>query len=123
MSLDQQEKVYKFALETSTYQNEDVFEKIKDNAKEFINEIDEDIPMEEYEKGMINFNIDNITFDSIKNMFWLYRWLLNALFIGLPWFAISILGMLYNIYFNIVFNRIWAGGNWWLILNSLVAFG
>ena len=79
--------------------------------------------MDEYTIGISNFNFNYMTFDSIKNTFWLNRWLINALIFGLPWFALFILGMLYNIYFNIVFNRIWAGGNWWLVLNSCVAFG
>ena len=47
--------MYKYALTRANYQNENVIEKIKDNANEFVQEIEDDIPINEYEKGLAKF--------------------------------------------------------------------
>lgn len=43
----------------------------------------------------------------------------NVIFIVLPLAIINVAALVYNFYFNIDWNNWWAGGNLWLILNSV----
>lgn len=47
------------------------------------------------------------------------RWILNLVFFAAPWIVIGFAGVIFNMYFNIAFNKIWAGGNWFLMANTL----
>ena len=48
-----------------------------------------------------------------------YRYLINALLVGLPWFMTAISCLVYNIYFNYEWNRYWASGNFYLVLSTI----
>lgn len=47
------------------------------------------------------------------------RWILNVVFFAVPWILIGIVGVIYNLYFNIFWNKIWAGGNYYLMANTI----
>lgn len=47
-----------------------------------------------------------------------YRWAINAAVVGVPWFLTATTALIYNIYFNIEYNRWWAWGNYWLLGNT-----
>jgi hypothetical protein len=51
-----------------------------------------------------------------------FRWIINFLFVGMPWFAISVIMCIVNIVFNIVVNQFWADGNAFLIVNTVYLF-
>lgn len=48
-----------------------------------------------------------------------YRFLINAIVVGGPWALTAIGCFLYNLYFNIEWNRNWASGHWYLVVNTL----
>ena len=50
-----------------------------------------------------------------------FRWILNLVFIALPWSFIAQVFVMYNLWFNIKWNFLWAGGNVFLLLNSIYA--
>ena len=47
-----------------------------------------------------------------------FRWIVNFLFVGIPWVAVSVIMCILNIVFNTVFTGGWADGNFFLILNT-----
>jgi hypothetical protein len=59
--------------------------------------------------------------DGIWMFLKVFRWILNFLFIACPWTFATQLMMIYNLYFNIVWNFMWAGGNAFLIANTIFA--
>lgn len=50
-----------------------------------------------------------------------FKWILNFVFLAIPWIIISQIFMVYNLWFNIEWNFLWAGGNVFLLLNSIYA--
>jgi hypothetical protein len=48
-----------------------------------------------------------------------YRWLINAIVIGVPWMTAGIASFAYNMYFNIAWNKFWASGNAYLVINTV----
>lgn len=48
-----------------------------------------------------------------------YRYILDIGFIGIPWTIVSVLCMGWNLWFNIAWNEVWAGGNFWLVFNTV----
>ena len=59
--------------------------------------------------------------DSVWQFVLVFRWLLNLVFIAIPWAILSQLFMAYNLWFNIKWNFLWAGGNVFLLANTLYA--
>jgi hypothetical protein len=51
-----------------------------------------------------------------------FRYILNVVFIAVPWFFVSLTALGFNWYFNIAWNEWWGEGNLWLIGNSLYLF-
>ena len=48
-----------------------------------------------------------------------FRWFINLFLIAIPWTIIDVACVIWNIYFNIEWNRYWAGGNMYLFYNTL----
>lgn len=48
-----------------------------------------------------------------------FRWILNLIFLALPWMLVAQIFMLYNLWFNIKWNFLWAGGNVFLLINTI----
>ena len=47
-----------------------------------------------------------------------FRWVFNFFVVGLPYFTVSTLMVVINLLLNVLFNKIWGGGNFLLIFNS-----
>lgn len=65
-----------------------------------------------------NADANGTTFDlptTMKTFAWTY----NILFIGIPWAGFSFLCWAYNIGFNAYMNYWWAGGNAYLVWNTI----
>ena len=50
-----------------------------------------------------------------------YRWVINFWFIGLPYLIFVLIANFYMLVFNIDFNYWWAGGNLYLMANTVYA--
>jgi hypothetical protein len=48
-----------------------------------------------------------------------YRWAINAAVVGFPWVTVALGAFAYNMYFNISWNKLWASGNGYLIVNTV----
>jgi hypothetical protein len=91
----------------------------KEMARELTYDIEEEMPTEE----TIEQEREAIGQLSIYNWFdWVlyFRWIVNALFVGIPAFVFVNFSNLWNLYFNVWLNHDWAGFNTLLILNSLI---
>ena len=62
-----------------------------------------------------------ISYDFVKTFLVSFRWIFNIAFIGLPWLFVSTNGIIYNLCLNVVMNHWWAGGNFWLVGNTIFA--
>lgn len=60
--------------------------------------------------------------DTIWTAFMAFRWVLNFIFIGIPWTFISQIFFAWNVLFNAKWNFLWAGGNVYLIFNTVFAY-
>jgi len=52
---------------------------------------------------------------------WVYyfRYIINVWIIAVPYTIVGLAAVVYNLYFNIDWNKMWSGGNAWLITNSV----
>lgn len=50
-----------------------------------------------------------------------FRWFIRFLFAGLPWLFIDLCYQLINIGENVFGNKMWAGGNLFLVFNTAVS--
>ena len=62
---------------------------------------------------------EQISYDFVKTFLVVFRWVFNAAFIGLPWLVISTIAFEWNIVCNTIMNHWWAGGNFWLVGNTI----
>lgn len=60
--------------------------------------------------------------DSLWTFFLIFRWLLNLVFIATPWIFFSQIFFAWNVLFNAKWNFLWAGGNVYLIANTIYAY-
>lgn len=51
-----------------------------------------------------------------------FRWLLNLVVVGFPWTFISQIFFAWNVLFNAKWNFLWAGGNVYLVANTVFAY-
>ena len=70
--------------------------------------------------GFPQYNEDEIPKDAdVLQIMYYYKYIINIACIAGPW-TLIVLGLVgYNIYFNMHWTRFWAGGNPWLILETL----
>jgi hypothetical protein len=61
-------------------------------------------------------------FDTILDYFRHFRWWINFWCLGIPWFFFSSASNDWNLIFNIKWNYMWAGGNLFLIANTIFGF-
>jgi hypothetical protein len=61
-------------------------------------------------------------FDTILDYVKHYRWLGNFWIFGVPWFIIAAASNDWNLFFNIEYNYWWAGGNLFLVWNTIFGF-
>ena len=60
--------------------------------------------------------------DTLWNFFMVFRWLLNLVLIGFPWTFLAQIFFAWNIMFNAKWNFLWAGGNVYLLANTVYAY-
>ena len=48
-----------------------------------------------------------------------YKYIINLVVFTIPYCIIGVSAVVWNLWFNIDFNRTWAEGNWWLITNTV----
>ena len=53
------------------------------------------------------------------NKLMVFRFVFNFLFAGLPFCTFGIAAIVFNLYVNIAWNKFWAGGNLWLLFNTV----
>ena len=104
---------------------EEELKKLEDDAKdigyEFEQDIQEEIPsFKDMEKEYDE--LGGITWSNLWEWFIYFRWVINALFTGLPFSIFLGLASAWNIVLNIHFNKWWAGGNVYLVLNTVYSF-
>ena len=67
---------------------------------------------------------DDLTgFDRIDDKPWYQvftttKYILNIIFIAVPWTVFGLLNIAWNVWLNIYFNKGWAGANIWLMANT-----
>lgn len=85
---------------------------------EFEEEIQEEIPsIDAIEKE--SEELGGLTWSNWWEWLLYFRWIINAIFIGLPFVAYEVFSITWNLVLNIWFNRWWAGGNLYLIVNTV----
>lgn len=60
--------------------------------------------------------------DTLWKAFMGFRWILNMITIGIPWTFVSQIFFAWNVLFNAKWNFLWAGGNVYLIANTVYAY-
>jgi len=70
--------------------------------------------------GFPKYDPDEIPEDAdFLHVLYYYKYLINIIGIAIPWTIIVVALIVYNIYFNINWNRFWAGGSPWLIFETV----
>ena len=95
-----------------TYYDEDTYYDPYEN--------DNDFTWDDMYEGLPEYN----TQDLDENAGWgdyfeYYRYIIDVILVGLPWTIIAVLCIGWNLWFNYAWNEVWAGGNFWLIFNTL----
>lgn len=75
-----------------------------------------DIAFEDFWSGLPDYeeeSIDELDFWGILDYF---KYIFNIVFIVLPMIFVELVFIVYNLYFNIAWNRWWANGNVYLLL-------
>lgn len=60
--------------------------------------------------------------DSVWQFMLVFRWILNLVVVGFPWTFISQIFFAWNVLFNAKWNFLWAGGNVYLVANTVFAY-
>lgn len=97
------------------------------NYGEEMKYLDDDI--QGVEKELVNDFDDEVNVysiykrnDSLWKAFMGFRWILNLITFGIPWTFISQIFFAWNVLFNAKWNFLWAGGNVYLIANTVYAY-
>ena len=61
-------------------------------------------------------------FDNILDFWRHFRWWCNFWILGVPWAVIAALSVFWNWHFNVYWNYMWAGGNIFLVGNTIFGF-
>lgn len=106
--------------------NEDVIDEIKDEVELDLHEIADDFNLDQMENEAKEIDElfkgnRKVSYDFVKTFLVTFRWVFNAAFVGIPFMFISYIGIMWNLVCNIVMNHWWAGGNFWLVGNSIFA--
>ena len=99
------------------WDDEDLGAKIVDEVEDIEKEFLDDYKVDGIEKEIKSIN-KKFKWDKLVKLFIVSRWIINTIFIGIPWLFWSFLMVLYNIVFNAWINNWWAKGNIWLLVNT-----
>lgn len=95
---------------------------LEDEAKEMGLDFEQDIEEEIPSFTDIKDEYDDLGGFKLTDFWtWIkyFRFIINALFVGMPFLIFSALSIIWNLVLNIHFNRWWAGGNLYLIGGTL----
>ena len=84
-------------------------------------ELLDDYDIKEIEETTSKLKNDGFNWDRFTRVVVALRWVINTVLIGIPWFAISLALVAYNIVFNAWLNKGWGYGNIWLVSNTVFA--
>lgn len=74
---------------------------------------------EDLYEGLPHYDRDDIQDGTVVDTLDYYRYLLNVFFVAIPFTALDLLCVGWNLYFNAKWNEAWAGGNAWLVWNTV----
>lgn len=81
-----------------------------------------DIESDDFTDGVPEYNEDEYEDDDFWELLWYFKYLLNIFFVVIPMTFFEFLFICYNLYFNAVWNRWWANGNIYLMVNTFYLF-
>lgn len=82
-----------------------------------------DIGTDDFTDGIPEYDEEGVEDqDDFWGILWYFKYLLNIMFIVIPMCFVEFLFICYNLYFNAAWNRWWANGNLFLMLNTLYLF-
>jgi len=125
--LEEQKK--KEEEEANRWKNESELERLEEELKiieedakeiglEFENDIEEEIPsIDEIEQEYQD--LGGFTWANIWEWVIFFRWIINAVFLAFPFSIYLGFTVILNFFLNTHFNRYWAGGNVYLLLNTV----
>lgn len=77
--------------------------------------------MDDADQAIRNYKSKGFSMERLMKIFVTLRWVLNIFWFGLPWMFFSFIFVGWNFMINILWNKWWAGGNIWLMLNTVFA--
>lgn len=82
-----------------------------------------DVSEDDFTDGLPDYSEEGIEDqDDWLGLLYYFRYLLNILFIVLPMTFFEFLFICYNLYFNAIWNHMWANGNIYLMVNTFYLF-
>lgn len=95
-----------------TYYDEDTYYDPYENDNDFYwSDMYEGLP--EYDSDDLD---ENATW---ADTFEYYKYVADVAFIAIPWTVTALLCISWNLWFNYSWNEVWAGGNFWLMGNTI----
>lgn len=83
-------------------------------------ENDNDFEWDYLYEGLPEYESDDLDDDaSVIDWVEYYRYIFDLAFVAIPWTVLAIACIAWNVWFNWAWNELWAGGNWWLVLNTV----
>lgn len=79
---------------------------------------DNDFEYDDIYEGLPHYDRDDLDGADVVDIIDYYRYLVNVFLVAIPWTAIAISCIGWNLYFNYKWNEVWAGGNLWLLSNT-----
>lgn len=81
-----------------------------------------DINGDDFTEDIPEYNEDEWDGDDFWEILLYFKYLLNVFFIVIPMAFCEFLFICYNLYFNAIWNRWWANGNVYLMVNTVYLF-
>lgn len=97
---------------------EGIGERVYDEFKSIEDEFEQDIPYKEWIREWRKIQLEGFSFNYFQRYFVAFRWIINFFCVGVPWLFTSIAAAMWLIVFNAWLNKMWAGWNVWLLINT-----
>ena len=105
-----------YEYEPDYYYNDDYYDPYEDDHQNF--------EWNDLEEGLPEYNMDDLNDDaSWVDYAEYFKYIIDIAFIAIPWTIMAILCMGWNLWFNFAWNEKWAGGNFWLVFNTIYILG
>jgi len=80
---------------------------------------DNEFKEEDLYEGLPEYDRDDLEDATVVDTLDYYRYLLNVIFVAIPFTIVDILCIGWNLWFNAKWNEAWADGNMWLMVNTV----